>query len=67
MLRYIFVKDGNHRVSVARQRGLEFIDAYVIEVHAPVPIASAGALEAWLRNGEPSYRLPLCDEGRVNV
>lgn len=27
-----FVKDGNHRVSVARERGQAFIDAYVIEV-----------------------------------
>src|SRR5690606_9341245 len=28
-----FVKDGNHRVSVARERGVEFIDAEVIEGH----------------------------------
>jgi hypothetical protein len=27
-----FVRDGNHRVSVARSRGQEFIDAIVIEV-----------------------------------
>jgi hypothetical protein len=67
MLCYISVKDGNHRVSVTRQRGQELIDAYVIEVSAPVPIASAGALEAWLRNGEPPYRLPMCDEGRQHV
>jgi hypothetical protein len=32
-----FVKDGNHRVSVARERGQEFIDAYIIELEAPVP------------------------------
>ncbi len=33
-----FVKDGNHRVSVARQRGQEFIDAYVVEIVVPFPI-----------------------------
>jgi hypothetical protein len=33
-----FVKDGNHRVSVARERGIEFIDAEVIESHVRVPI-----------------------------
>ena len=32
-----FVKDGNHRVSVARERGQEFIDAEVIEGH-PGPV-----------------------------
>ncbi|NMB54734.1 MAG: DUF4032 domain-containing protein [Leptolinea sp.] len=33
-----FVKDGNHRVSVARERGQAFIDAVVIEVDTPVPL-----------------------------
>ena len=33
-----FVKDGNHRVSVARQQGLKFLEAYVTEVQTPVPI-----------------------------
>jgi hypothetical protein len=33
-----FVKDGNHRVSVGRERGVEFIDAEVIESHVRVPI-----------------------------
>jgi hypothetical protein len=33
-----FVKDGNHRVSVARERGVEFIDAEVIESHVRVPL-----------------------------
>ncbi len=27
-----YVRDGNHRVSVARSRGQEFIDAYVTEI-----------------------------------
>ena len=30
-----FVKDGNHRVSVAREREQAFMDAYVVEVDAP--------------------------------
>ncbi len=33
-----FVKDGNHRVSVARQRGQIEIDAYVTEYEVDVPI-----------------------------
>ena len=44
-----FVKDGNHRVSVAREQGQEFIDAYVIELQVPVPIASLAELEDWVR------------------
>ncbi|MCB8959834.1 MAG: hypothetical protein H6651_05945 [Ardenticatenales bacterium] len=33
-----FVKDGNHRVSVARERGQLEIDAYVAEIDVPVPL-----------------------------
>jgi hypothetical protein len=33
-----FVKDGNHRVSVARERGQVFVDAYVTEIDLPVPM-----------------------------
>ena len=33
-----FVKDGNHRVSVAREKGVDFIDAEVIEGHIRVPL-----------------------------
>ncbi|QYJ16893.1 hypothetical protein Rxycam_02729 [Rubrobacter xylanophilus DSM 9941] len=36
-----FVRDGNHRVSVARQQGVEMIDAEVIELRTRVPIDSA--------------------------
>ena len=36
-----FVNDGNHRVSVARQQGVEMIDAEVTEVRTRVPIDSA--------------------------
>ena len=36
---YYFVRDGHHRVSVARERGQEFIDAEVIEVQTRVPLS----------------------------
>ena len=35
-----FVRDGNHRVSVAREWGQEFIDAYVTEIEIPVPLTT---------------------------
>jgi nucleotide-binding universal stress UspA family protein len=35
-----FVLDGNHRVSIARQEGFEFIEAHVIEVKADIPISA---------------------------
>jgi hypothetical protein len=35
-----FVRDGNHRVSVARERGQVFVDAYVIEIEVPVPLTA---------------------------
>ncbi|HEX7973521.1 MAG TPA: universal stress protein [Anaerolineales bacterium] len=34
-----FVKDGNHRVSVARQFGAAYIQAYVTEIRTRVPLA----------------------------
>ncbi len=33
-----FVRDGNHRVSVARKLGADFIQAYVTEVNTKVPL-----------------------------
>ncbi|MDD2695925.1 MAG: universal stress protein, partial [Anaerolineales bacterium] len=33
-----FVKDGNHRVSVAKEVGATYIQAYVTEVHTRVPL-----------------------------
>ena len=40
-----FVKDGNHRVSVARENGQLDIDADVIEIAVSVPITSDTSLE----------------------
>ena len=45
-----FVKDGNHRVSVARERGQAFIDAHVIDVAAPAPVESAEDLLDFIRD-----------------
>ncbi len=40
-----FVKDGNHRVSVAREMGQVYIDAYVSEIITPVEITPDQNLE----------------------
>ena len=35
---YYFVRDGNHRVSVAKAKGMEFIDAEVVELDSEIPL-----------------------------
>ncbi|MBQ0071890.1 MAG: transcriptional regulator [Spirochaetales bacterium] len=35
---WYFVRDGNHRVSVAKANGLEFIDAEVVELSSRIPL-----------------------------
>lgn len=35
---WYFVRDGNHRVSVARSKGVEFIDAEVVELTSKIPL-----------------------------
>jgi nucleotide-binding universal stress UspA family protein len=35
-----FVLDGNHRVSIARQEGANFIEAHVIEVQTDIPLTA---------------------------
>ncbi|NOX62787.1 MAG: transcriptional regulator [Chloroflexi bacterium] len=54
-----FVRDGNHRVSVARSRGDKTIEAYVTPVQAPFPVEAGNAdeLARWL--SEAGYRLFL--------
>jgi len=47
-----FVKDGNHRVSVAKERGQEDIDAYVIEIESPVPVDEKTNIDDFIRNIE---------------
>lgn len=40
-----FVRDGNHRVSVAREREQLFIDAYVIEIDVPIKLTPETAID----------------------
>ncbi len=40
-----FVRDGNHRVSVARAHGAKTIEAYVIEYKTPIPIENTDELD----------------------
>ena len=57
-----FVRDGNHRVSVARQLGGEMIDAEVIELRSRVPIDSALTARDLLHKIEQRHlleRLPI--------
>lgn len=47
-----FVKDGNHRVSVARSHGQEFIDAYVTEIDVPIPVTEETDIDEVIRKQE---------------
>ncbi|MFC4456634.1 transcriptional regulator [Deinococcus sonorensis] len=47
-----FVKDGNHRVSVARRQGQAYIDAQVIELHVTVPPEPGDTLKDLIIKGE---------------
>jgi hypothetical protein len=47
-----FVKDGNHRVSVARQRGQAYIDAYITEISSPVEITPDTNIDELIRKVE---------------
>jgi hypothetical protein len=57
-----FVQDGNHRVSVARQQGVEMIDAEVVEFRSRVPVDSALTARDLLHKLEHRHlleRLPI--------
>jgi hypothetical protein len=45
-----FVIDGNHRVAVNRARGVEFIDAHVIQIEADVEIRTTAEARAIYQN-----------------
>ena len=47
-----FVQDGHHRVSIARQLGIEFIAAVVTEVQTRVPLTPDTDWNALIRNAE---------------
>jgi len=40
-----FVLDGNHRISIAKEMGMDSIEAYVTEVKTKVPLSSSFTLE----------------------
>ncbi|WP_022801461.1 DUF4032 domain-containing protein [Deinococcus ficus] len=47
-----FVKDGNHRVSIARRQGQKYIDAEVIELGVTIPPDSTDTLKDIIIKGE---------------
>ncbi len=47
-----FVKDGHHRISVARQVGAKHIEAYVTEVQTKVPLTPETTIEDLVLKGE---------------
>lgn len=49
-----FVRDGNHRVSVAKAQGVEFIDAEVVELDAEIPL-EPGLTKAQLERRVVAY------------
>ncbi len=50
-----FVKDGNHRVSVAREMGAETIQAYVREFVSPVPLSKETNLDDLIIKAEATH------------
>jgi hypothetical protein len=60
-----FVRDGNHRVSVARQIGVEMTDAEVIELRSRVPIDSALTARDLLHKIEQRHLLERLPFDRV--
>lgn len=40
-----FVRDGNHRVSVAKAKGIEFIDAEVVSLQSEIKLKSGSSIE----------------------
>jgi nucleotide-binding universal stress UspA family protein len=47
-----FVQDGHHRVSIARQLGIEFITAYVTEIQTRAPLTPDADWGELIRNAE---------------
>ncbi len=60
-----FVRDGNHRVSVARANGLSHIEAYVSEVQTDIPLTTDDFVrDAWLIKTEKAEFL---EKSRLDV
>lgn len=60
-----FVRDGNHRVSVARQMGADFIDANVVELLVDIPLGPDLAVRDLLLKEEYSDFLEWTDLHRL--
>lgn len=60
-----FVKDGNHRVSVARCEGQTFIDAEVIAVDVLVPLELGDTLEDVRAKGQVAEQFKIRNERRT--
>jgi len=52
-----FVKDGNHRVALAKATGQRFIDAYVIALEVPVPVEASDTLKDLILKAEYAHFL----------
>lgn len=59
-----FVRDGNHRVSVAREKGQEFIDADVIKIETSVPIDENTDIDALISDQE---RIEFYQASRLRI
>jgi hypothetical protein len=60
-----FVKDGNHRVSVARERGQAFMDAYVVQIDIPGKMDEHTNLDKLVLEYESSEFLELTRLGQI--
>lgn len=47
-----FVRDGNHRVSIARREGVDYLEAYVIEVRTRVPFEADDSPDGLIAKAE---------------
>ena len=62
-----FVMDGNHRVSVARQRGHETIEAYVSEFQTPFKPSAEAGIDEILINSEQAAFLEKSGEANAEA
>lgn len=60
-----FVKDGHHRVSVAREEGQRFIDAEVVELAVAVPPEASDRAEDLILKGEYAEFLEVTELPRL--
>jgi hypothetical protein len=76
-----FVRDGNHRVSVAKANGLDTIEAHVMEIESRVPITPEEDIDSLIIKAEyarfleathldatrPDQRIELTEPGRYRI